>query len=261
MRTKLWSPLYLTVLASLAVGLYTLSSVGQELFFTEPGEPPVPAVPPAPVTTATAQLAPGEIPRAGVSGGTIRLHAQAAPAVDVVAAPQPVVSGGTIRLHATAPNTVGLVAGPQLAVSSDAFAVHAQHVHLTGADEETRKLYADDQALEHETRKLLEQLRDAESAGDRSDLLEQVSQTVEQQFGIRQQIRAKELEALEARVRKLRELHDKREEAKADIIARRIEELTRAAEGLGWSGGEYASVGHDFDFAVPPPPAGPVPRP
>lgn len=127
-----------------------------------------------------------------------------------------------------------------------------ENPHLEGVDEQTRKLHADDQAHERATRQLLEQLRNAESAGDRSPLLEKLSQTVKEHFEIRQQIRAKELEALEARVKKLRDLHEKREDNKAEIVKDRVDQLVRDAEGLGWSGGSDHAIFEPGDLLLPP---------
>jgi hypothetical protein len=108
--------------------------------------------------------------------------------------------------------------------------------HEGGGDDEGRKLHAQDHAHEQTTRELLAQYRNAQSPGDRSGILEKLSTAVREQFDVRQQIRAKELEELEARVRKLRELHEKREDAKSEIVERRVEQLVHEADGLGWSG-------------------------
>jgi hypothetical protein len=106
-----------------------------------------------------------------------------------------------------------------------------------GEDDETRQLRQRDHEQEQATRQLLDQYRGAESAGDRSDILEKLSAAVRDQFEVRQQIREKELEALEVRVRKLRELHEKRQDARAEIVEQRVEQLVREAEGLGWGSG------------------------
>jgi hypothetical protein len=240
MRIKPWSPLYLTAFASVAVGLGALSLGGQELFFDSPAEPPASgavALPPgagAPSIVATAEFAPGEVPPPGPSSGGITVFAEPShihgPHIQGIAEVRPVVAGGGITLF-------------------------AQHPHVEGVDEETRQLHADDQAHELTTRQLLEKLRNAETDDDRSDVIEQLSQTVAAQFETRQQIRAKEVAALEARIEKLREHHDKREEAKADIVKARVEQLARQAEGLGWSdGGEHA----EFHFQSANPIAAPT---
>jgi len=104
-------------------------------------------------------------------------------------------------------------------------------------DEETRALHEQDRAREQSTRQLIQQYRDAESGGDRSELQEKLAQVVREHFEIRQQLREKELAALEARVRRLRELHEKRGDAKDEIVEQRIAQLIREAEGLGWSSG------------------------
>lgn len=113
---------------------------------------------------------------------------------------------------------------------------------MEALDEETRALHEQDQAHEQSARQLIQQYRAAESGTDRSDLQEKLATTVREHFETRQQLREKELAALEARVRRLRELHDKREDAKDEIVEQRVEQLIREAEGLGWSnGGEHAT--------------------
>jgi hypothetical protein len=121
-------------------------------------------------------------------------------------------------------------------------------------DDQARELHHQEHELEGATQQLLQQLRSVESAGDRSPILDQLSETVEKHFEVRQQIREKELEALEARVKKLRDLHEKREDAKADILRQRVDELVRVSEGLGWSGGEHAvfQPGHPQGLPTPP---------
>jgi hypothetical protein len=217
MRIQQWSPFYLTALASVAVGLGALSLGGQELFFDpplDPSAPAAPAVPPGALGTsavATAEFAAGQVPPAGPSRGGVTVFAQ--------------------------PHDIQAVAEARPAGSSGLITLHAQHPLLEGVDEETRKLHADDQAHEVTTKQLIEKFRSAESDDDRSDILEQLSQTIEAQFETRQQIRAKELQMLEERVNKLREHHNKREDAKAEIVKARVDQLVRDAEGLGWSGG------------------------
>jgi hypothetical protein len=65
-------------------------------------------------------------------------------------------------------------------------------------------------------------------------------------FEIRQQIRANELKELNAQIRRLQELHDRREQEKNQIISDRLRQILRDAEGLGWgssdAGGTYGTA-------------------
>jgi hypothetical protein len=209
------------IVAAAAVALWLPPSSGQDAVFTAPATPPAPAATP-------------ELPASPVEVQAVLAAPVALPG-----------EGGAIGRSVTTP---------------DGGFIYFAQAQLAGGDEATRKPHAEDQTLEHSTRQLIEDLRKAESAGDRSPVLEKLTQTIEQQFDIRQQIRAKELEALEARVKKLRELHEKRERAKDDIVEERVNQIVREADGLGWSsGGEHGA----FTFApgrdpfVQPVPAAP----
>ena len=75
----------------------------------------------------------------------------------------------------------------------------------------------------------------ARAAGDERDAAERkLTDALAEQFDARQTAREKELAALEAKVKKLRDLHDKRAAAKDEIVARRADTLLREAAGLGW---------------------------
>ena len=76
---------------------------------------------------------------------------------------------------------------------------------------------------------------DAERQKAKTELAELLGK----QFEVQQQIREEEVGQLEARVKKLRALIDKRKEARLSIIEKRLDQLLREAEGLGWNvGGE-----------------------
>lgn len=69
----------------------------------------------------------------------------------------------------------------------------------------------------------------------------ELAELLTKQFEIQQQIREEEVGQLESRVKKLRGLIDKRKEARQSIIEKRLDQLLREAEGLGWNpGGEGA---------------------
>lgn len=63
-----------------------------------------------------------------------------------------------------------------------------------------------------------------------------LQESLRKQFEARQKERDLEIAELEAQVKRLRELHQKREAAKAEIIESRLSQLVRSAEGLGWDG-------------------------
>ena len=88
----------------------------------------------------------------------------------------------------------------------------------------------------------MEAVRDA---GDdaQADAREALNALLAGQFDEAQKSRETDLAALEAKVARLRELHDKRAAAKTEIVARRADTLLRAADGLGWEG----AAGEDKD--------------
>jgi hypothetical protein len=74
----------------------------------------------------------------------------------------------------------------------------------------------------------------AKSQAEKDKLVAQLSEILEKQFDFRQRRHESEIAQLEAQVRKLRELVQKRQENRREIIARRLDVIVRDAEGLGW---------------------------
>jgi len=78
------------------------------------------------------------------------------------------------------------------------------------------------------------QLGSARSDADREKLKADLSTILEKQFELRQQRHKKEIESLEAQVKKLRDLVDKRQENRREIVAKRLDQILQEAQGLGW---------------------------
>jgi hypothetical protein len=111
----------------------------------------------------------------------------------------------------------------------------------TGAT--TRREVADplqqaDRTHTETTRRLVAKFQASTDAAERRSVREELQKVIGDHFAVRQQIRAKELAELQAQVRRLQELHDRRELEKDQIIADRMGQLLRDAEGLGWGGGD-----------------------
>lgn len=81
------------------------------------------------------------------------------------------------------------------------------------------------------------QLVDEADAAKKAELEKSIKESLAKQFDDRQTYREEELVQLEEQVRQLRELFDKRQKAKDDIIDNRLQELVRGASGLGWGEG------------------------
>ena len=85
-----------------------------------------------------------------------------------------------------------------------------------------------------ETEKLARQLAKAKSDSERENLRAKLNDTLEKQFDERQKKHKAESEALETQVKKLKELIATRNENRREIISRRLEQIVRDAQGLGW---------------------------
>ena len=62
----------------------------------------------------------------------------------------------------------------------------------------------------------------------------QLKEVLETQFAARQQRHEKELADLESKVKKLKDLVAKRQENRREIVANRLDQIMRDAQGLGW---------------------------
>jgi hypothetical protein len=88
--------------------------------------------------------------------------------------------------------------------------------------------------LANEATEVARQLGSAKSDADRDKLKTQLSTILEKQFELRQQRHKKEIESLEAQVKKLHDLVDKRQENRREIVAKRLDQVLQEAQGLGW---------------------------
>jgi hypothetical protein len=85
-----------------------------------------------------------------------------------------------------------------------------------------------------ETDKLARQLAKAKGEGEKESITAKLRETLEKQFDQRQKKHQAEAEALEAQVKKLKELISTRNENRKEIISRRLDQVVREAQGLGW---------------------------
>jgi uncharacterized membrane protein len=88
--------------------------------------------------------------------------------------------------------------------------------------------------LVHRVEELTKKLGEAKSESERSEIKTELSQNLDKQFGLRQKRHQEEIAALEAKVKKLKELVEKRQENRREIIAKRLDQILSNAEGLGW---------------------------
>jgi hypothetical protein len=86
----------------------------------------------------------------------------------------------------------------------------------------------------HEADRLARQLGEAKSDTDRDKLKTKLGEVLEKQFDQRQKRHEHEIEQLEAQIKKLKDLVAKRQENRREIIGRRLEQILRESQGLGW---------------------------
>lgn len=87
--------------------------------------------------------------------------------------------------------------------------------------------------LAHDSENLVKQLGKAE--GDNKEKIRtKLTETLGKQFDARQKRHEAEIAALDAKIKKLKEMVQKRQDNRREIISRRLEQLVREAEGLGW---------------------------
>jgi hypothetical protein len=92
----------------------------------------------------------------------------------------------------------------------------------------------EESSLAHEANQLAHQLGEAKSDPDRDKLKTKLGEVLEKQFDQRQRRHEAEIKALEAQVKKLKDLVEKRQENRREIIARRLDQILRESQGLGW---------------------------
>ncbi|SRR5579883_2733000 len=93
---------------------------------------------------------------------------------------------------------------------------------------------AEDGGLNHQAEQLARKLADSKSDGDREKLKGQLTEVLEKQFDQRQKRHEEEIKALEAQIKKLRDMVEKRQENRRDIISRRLDQILKESQGLGW---------------------------
>jgi len=102
---------------------------------------------------------------------------------------------------------------------------------LERTDPEMYKLLKKDSELERQTRELAIQYRRA-SGEQRAEIREQLKESVDKHFQVRQERRLLELKRLEAELKRLREAIERRDEARETLVGDRVLELLGEEDGL-----------------------------
>jgi len=95
-------------------------------------------------------------------------------------------------------------------------------------------LSGEESSIAHEADQLARQLGEAKSDSDRDKLKVKLGEVLEKQFEQRQKRHEGEIAELEAQVKKLKDLVARRQENRREIVARRLEQVLRESQGLGW---------------------------
>lgn len=132
------------------------------------------------------------------------------------------------------------VSGDRLAPAQDFGAFPT--VSSASSNDEAGKLRRQERQLDENTKKIVRSYSNAEEASIRQSLEKDLRQAVKLQFDVKQQIRQRELDELEAKLKKLRERHDRRAVEADRIVADRVQQLLRDAQGLGWGTGSGGRV-------------------
>jgi hypothetical protein len=113
---------------------------------------------------------------------------------------------------------------------------HGQSSLYSGTTDDPRvtRLAADESTTAHQVDDLTRQLEAADNDSQRDEIKKKLSDVLAKQFDLRQQRHGVEIEALEAQVKKLKELVQKRQQNREEIIARRLDQLVRNSQGLGF---------------------------
>jgi hypothetical protein len=104
-----------------------------------------------------------------------------------------------------------------------------------GSDAEMDKLLQEEAAAEHQVHQLVESYAHRESETERGKIRGNLATALQKEFDLQQKRRDLELARIEARVKKVRDLMQKRSDARQSIIEKRLDQLLREAEGLGWT--------------------------
>lgn len=104
-----------------------------------------------------------------------------------------------------------------------------------GGDAEMDRLVQEESAAEREVASLIESYTHTEGDTERSKIKSKVATALEKEFDLQQKRRDLELSRVETRLKKVRELMKKRSEARQSIVDKRLDQLLREADGLGWT--------------------------
>jgi hypothetical protein len=114
------------------------------------------------------------------------------------------------------------------------YSAYGQNAWQVTANPQRVQFMQNESALAQQVEELKHRLDGAATDADRSKVRTQLSELLGKQFDIRQKRHGLEIESLESQVKKLKDMVRKRNESRDEIISRRVDQILREAEGLGW---------------------------
>ena len=102
-------------------------------------------------------------------------------------------------------------------------------------DPEMHPLVQEEAVAEREVVELIDSYKRTENDVERSKIKSKLAALLEKEFDLQQKRRDLELSRAEARLKKVRDLWKKRSDARQTIIDKRLDQLIREADGLGWT--------------------------
>jgi hypothetical protein len=102
-------------------------------------------------------------------------------------------------------------------------------------DKELSELIKEESKAAGEASHWMKEYAGADNEAKRAKVKTKVQEALGKQFDAQQKRRDLELTRLEAQTKKLRELMKKRTDARTTIIEKRLDQLLREADGLGWA--------------------------
>lgn len=145
------------------------------------------------------------------------------PAPAAAPLPPPEYEWATVNIEGTPPDLFG-----QTSAYTVTFAGREE------VDPAVAKARQVERKLQQQTREFVAQYANTEDEDARQKIKSSIADLLTQQFELQKEVRENELTRLEEKVKKLRELLNKRSEMRDEIVQRRVEQLVIDAEGLGW---------------------------
>lgn len=95
-------------------------------------------------------------------------------------------------------------------------------------------LTAEEATLSQQATALINQINASDSNSEKGELKTKLSEALGKQFDLRQKRHQKEIEELEAQVKKLKDLVQRRQDNREEIISRKLDQIIRDSQGLGF---------------------------